>query len=600
MSTLISTIASSKIKARWEEPYTSQAINSAFTALGKGIVRGFFPAPGGDLDLELIDGEDNLSLAFIYDPVSKVTLLYREEASFTIDLSPFSGDVIYLGITIEYAVLTATTGEIRAYTKAEYEADPPGVIWICGITVPADTITADLIDLSCRTIPGLSSLKIQSTDHDYSNVIQDPGFLGAAVLYPPGPDVSGSNVDVFLEPSSYGRALTFEHASGTASKERRVAVVPVTEGEHIILQLRRRLISASAANAGFRIYWRNENGAAVSNEWVSPGSGVLSNVTEAWTEYRFSRAVPSGARFAHVFIAAQSVTGGKLAFEFPYVSTTKNPDRAGSAAPISTTSVGYLPSDLGLNTAHTAIDGTGSLRTDAFRWVVVASDTTDGVTGIVAGSVGLYVNPTDQSVSVVGGVFKGDAEFVDLEVTNVATINEILAVTLTVSGNTRLNVIKDLNPNNADILVGADAYIEVPRTIHSLAATSYTGDDAVVGSGFWRVDEASGVGSIVYSLDVIEGQRIQQVVAHWIGGHASCQVVGELTRTELSTGTVTTVSTDTVSGLGLQLITLNPAHTVLAGFTYAMRLTMTNGPSGSLVSHGIRYTIRAYTLAHAF
>ena len=111
-------IAISKMKIRWEEPYVSEATNKLMAALPRGIYRGFLPGtdPGDDKKLRLtVDPNRNDSFLLCSDNTNGFTLGLKEDNYVEFDatsLFPVVGDQTwYVWAEIDYSVSSATVGQ---------------------------------------------------------------------------------------------------------------------------------------------------------------------------------------------------------------------------------------------------------------------------------------------------------------------------------------------------------------------------------------------------------------------------------------------------------------------------------------------------------
>lgn len=125
------------VKARWREPFTSEAVNKKFLGIPKGVYLGFNPVPNaGDpvnlLDLTL-DISEAVSVLRAKSTVSQTAIDLIVEETVTLD---FTGHVVfpvYVYAEVVYEVGAETTASIKTSSTA-----PNGLtqIGICKITAP--------------------------------------------------------------------------------------------------------------------------------------------------------------------------------------------------------------------------------------------------------------------------------------------------------------------------------------------------------------------------------------------------------------------------------------------------------------------------------
>jgi len=120
MADLISTvsIAVSKMKMRWEEPYVSEAANKLMSSMPRGIYRGFVPGtdPLDDKKLRLtVDPNRGDSFLLCSDNTNGFTLGLREDSYVEFDatsLFPLAGDdTWYVWAEIDYSVSSVVVGK---------------------------------------------------------------------------------------------------------------------------------------------------------------------------------------------------------------------------------------------------------------------------------------------------------------------------------------------------------------------------------------------------------------------------------------------------------------------------------------------------------
>lgn len=122
MAILINTgISNTKGKTRWLEPYTSEAINRQFYAGSSwGIVEGFNLVPNGGLSVRLsVDSVSSRSIAIVPDRQQKLAFSFLEPDQPTFDLTPYTGQRVYVLLYVNYSVGVSTVYSYRVVDSAE-------------------------------------------------------------------------------------------------------------------------------------------------------------------------------------------------------------------------------------------------------------------------------------------------------------------------------------------------------------------------------------------------------------------------------------------------------------------------------------------------
>lgn len=151
----------SKIKVRWEEPYTSEAVNRGLTSVPRGVYRGFIPAPQTVPDktfrlaIDPTGGGFFADSALLYvDRVNGFALAVRDAAEPDFDMSarftdgggtqiPPAGEIWRVWADVDYTTSVPTTGEYH-------------------VTLDGDPIPDDAILFGKITMPGGATSIIQT------------------------------------------------------------------------------------------------------------------------------------------------------------------------------------------------------------------------------------------------------------------------------------------------------------------------------------------------------------------------------------------------------------------------------------------------------
>ena len=127
MSTTISSFSSTEMNTRWEEPYTSAALNrSAGARIAPGIHRGFrLDVNAGALKVTAKADAKYADHAATYRQQDGYAVSIKKSGGdFDIDLSAVINTTVLVCIYVSYAISSATVAELRAYTLAQYNAAP--------------------------------------------------------------------------------------------------------------------------------------------------------------------------------------------------------------------------------------------------------------------------------------------------------------------------------------------------------------------------------------------------------------------------------------------------------------------------------------------
>ena len=169
-------VAAAKIKVRWEEPYSGQVINSALSALPRGIYRGGQVVPGGTGNKSLLIKFEQITDLYVdtfwayRDETNGLSLGVRETASVEVDMSsavswPISGaQTWYLWGKVTYALSTATTG---AYYVTDTSPPDDAIVFARVDMLDTDTeILAARITAGYETTPAPSKIETTLADGD--------------------------------------------------------------------------------------------------------------------------------------------------------------------------------------------------------------------------------------------------------------------------------------------------------------------------------------------------------------------------------------------------------------------------------------------------
>jgi len=122
MTVLIDTaISNAKGKARWLEPYTSEALNRQMYNQGNwGIREGFNLVPTSGLNVKLqYDPSTSRSVANVPDRLKQLCFAFVEDAEPTFDLTAYAGQRVYILLYVNYTIGAASAYSYRVVNAAE-------------------------------------------------------------------------------------------------------------------------------------------------------------------------------------------------------------------------------------------------------------------------------------------------------------------------------------------------------------------------------------------------------------------------------------------------------------------------------------------------
>ena len=322
MSTLLSSISNTKIKVRWEEPYVSEALNKVAGAMDSGIQSGFIPTPAGGLSLSLgVDPLLGTSALLSRNVTSGYNSLYLETSSVSIDLTAHASTTVFIGASIAYAVSAVTTGEIRAYTQAEWNAGlAHGIVVICSVAVPAGVITQAMISTGPtsyhwkeRLIAGSRAPVNAATPPQVKNTI--------LYSYGTGPVTSGVT-QVYKDYVVDGTAkdpkvVEMTHNTGTGVSYVHYGDLSVIVGETVWIRYRIRT-AAFTGSFGPKIVWLNAAMGVVSTTYLQ--GSVVTTDTRAFEYAEATANAPVGAYACQVWLGVESCTAGVAKFDDVFIT----------------------------------------------------------------------------------------------------------------------------------------------------------------------------------------------------------------------------------------------------------------------------------------
>lgn len=158
------TFADAEIKMRWREPYITEGLNKKLAGVvPRGIYRGFrLGYNGAPMLVEVLADPDTGDHVAVYETATGVTERFslRVELTggdFTLDLTAWPSQTVYIAIYAEYSTLGTTLANIRVYTEAEYagavEKDELIILGTVDVPVLGNPILVPSIHANYRTLP---------------------------------------------------------------------------------------------------------------------------------------------------------------------------------------------------------------------------------------------------------------------------------------------------------------------------------------------------------------------------------------------------------------------------------------------------------------
>jgi hypothetical protein len=262
MPTSLSGLANDEMNVRWKEPLLTEALNhKAQVVVPRGIFRGFrLGTHANPLTVSVTTDSTGLHIAQ-YEPANGYTLQVRRTGgTFALDLTPLVGQTVVIAIFAKYAQNQTTTGEIRAYTLAEWNAVPverPELVVLGTVVVPG----AGLIPLanisSTRRTSAWANIAQEAAR--WPNTIENGSFEAGSTTgnvvyavapwqtFSDGPGTMGTNYDL--------RRSTAQSRSGLSCFEHNV----ITTGTDVGWALQQYLgvpVAANLTRVRVRFFYR--------------------------------------------------------------------------------------------------------------------------------------------------------------------------------------------------------------------------------------------------------------------------------------------------------------------------------------------------------
>jgi len=164
-------ISLSKMKVRWEEPYVSEAVNTAHSTIPRGVYRGFIArasaTPNKYFALEIdpiLAGKDPDSTLVYWDRADGFAVVVRENTEPSFNMAgrftangnteiPAGGEIWNVWADVSYSVSSATSGTYHVTLSGD--PVPDDAIMLAQITMPAGatTIINSYISTDVMTLP---------------------------------------------------------------------------------------------------------------------------------------------------------------------------------------------------------------------------------------------------------------------------------------------------------------------------------------------------------------------------------------------------------------------------------------------------------------
>jgi len=322
--------ADTEIKMRWREPYVTEGLNKKLAGITpRGIYRGFrLGYNGAPMLVEVLADPDKGDHVAVYETNTAVAERYsmRVELTggdFTLNLTPWPSQLVYIAIYAEYSTLGTTSASLRVYTEAEYAGavEKDELIILGTVNVPAlGVIAATSITGSYRTLPVDN---LSSDAKSWVPLLRNAGFETGMVSGTLGvngipwhrysPESGGANyawgvTDADSYEGERCAQLTVQVIAPTSwSLYGQDMVVPVNEGQRIKWRfVYKPLQTAAVDNLSLRLYH-------LTDIWGVLGYIVLatldSTVTGSWIVLEGMIEVPSGVSFLNRFYVGNTGIG---------------------------------------------------------------------------------------------------------------------------------------------------------------------------------------------------------------------------------------------------------------------------------------------------
>lgn len=334
MSTLIASIANTSLKVRWQEPYVSEALNVAHSSVGKGIVHGFTPtAPGGKVLRLRKHPILDQSVAAYFDAAQGLVVMYVEAANLDLDLTPFIGTTVIIGLTVSYTVGFATSGEIRAYTQAEHDAAPTAALWACLVNVPAGAAPIALTDIILYPRDEVWLSRDDQAVVGWGENSPDP-YIWSAEKWLQSAQTGNAittiqSATVNKGPNAIRALLSGGATPGNAYRIMR-SVLRVESGDSVRVQFDARGVALAATQRGAKIDWYTSAFALISTSNITP---ALLTGSVAFATYTASVKAPATTRYAIVSFGVTNLTAGEMFLDAAFVSVDRQNRFQFGAAP---------------------------------------------------------------------------------------------------------------------------------------------------------------------------------------------------------------------------------------------------------------------------
>lgn len=204
-TTLLQSVPSGEVTLAWRSPYVSESLNKKAQAVGRGIIRGFYPAQGaGVRELRLLI--DPVSMDSVLNGGGKgagfdTLLTWRVDSDLQVTLPNDPGGKYFICFVPGYTTGSTTTPELMAYDEADWVAGIPesvGAVLICAATCPvgAVPVASEDIHFSGTTSAGRYDREIQRNEYEnrseaiFSSSFGDPAT--DSILLTTGGDGTGA------------------------------------------------------------------------------------------------------------------------------------------------------------------------------------------------------------------------------------------------------------------------------------------------------------------------------------------------------------------------------------------------------------------------
>lgn len=322
MSTSIASISNTKLKVRWQQPYTSEALNQALAVLNRGIYFGFTLSPDvAALSIDIdVDPNFGFSQLIYRDSADGLVLSVIESGQVVLDLSAVAGTTVYIGVEVDYEAGSTTTAAYTAYTTAEFDAGLGDTIVLGKVVVPAlGVISSGAISAAGAVYPWSERADSIGADRWIQSAHVPLEISTNLSQWFPGASID-SNLTASIgsgDESVYAIQIAdFNISAGVDSFSVPVTgLVPVEPGDAVVVRWRMRYgdvaggaETVTATSLGVFCQFYDEDGSAVGTT-VYGGDSPSAASDTGWNDFEEFFDAPATSKYAIFGYSGLSVDG---------------------------------------------------------------------------------------------------------------------------------------------------------------------------------------------------------------------------------------------------------------------------------------------------